>query len=122
MKLQIWDTAGRERFRTITSSYYRGAHGIFLIYDVTDRQSFTSIVQYWKQKEMYARPETACILIGAKKDLSEERVVESIEGKELADSWSIPFIEVSAKDDEGINEAVLLLTDVVESRYVLNGL
>ena len=43
IKLQIWDTAGQERFRTITTSYFRGATGILLVYDVTDRQTFTSI-------------------------------------------------------------------------------
>ena len=43
---QIWDTAGQERFRTITKSYFRGAQGILLVYDVTDRQSFDSVVTW----------------------------------------------------------------------------
>jgi hypothetical protein len=43
---QIWDTAGQERFRTITKSYFRGAQGILLVYDVTDRQSFESVVTW----------------------------------------------------------------------------
>ncbi len=43
VKLQIWDTAGQERFRTITSAYYKGAHGILLVYDLTNGASFTDI-------------------------------------------------------------------------------
>jgi Ras-related protein Rab-1A len=47
VKLQIWDTAGHERFRTITSSYYRGAHAIMVVFDITDPQSFEDATEYW---------------------------------------------------------------------------
>jgi hypothetical protein len=50
--VQIWDTAGQERFRTITTSYFRGAQGILLVYDVTDRASFTAVRSWMKQIEM----------------------------------------------------------------------
>jgi len=46
--LTKWDTAGQDRFRTITSTYYKGAHGIMLVYDVTDRESFESL-KFWMQ-------------------------------------------------------------------------
>ena len=42
-KLQIWDTAGQDRFQTITSSYFKGAHGVLVTYDITDRESFSAI-------------------------------------------------------------------------------
>lgn len=48
VKYQIWDTAGQERFRTITSAYYKGSHGILLVFDLTDKQSFDSIDQFWR--------------------------------------------------------------------------
>jgi small GTP-binding protein len=43
LKFQIWDTAGQERYRTITQTYYKGAHGVLLVYSVTDRKSFESV-------------------------------------------------------------------------------
>jgi Ras-related protein Rab-1A len=49
VRLQIWDTAGQDRFRTITSSYYKGAHGIMLVFDVTDRESFDAL-RFWQQE------------------------------------------------------------------------
>lgn len=54
--LKIWDTAGQERFRTITTSYFRGAQGILLVYDVTDRNSFTSIRNWVSQIQMVIIP------------------------------------------------------------------
>jgi small GTP-binding protein len=47
IKLQIWDTAGQERFRTITSAYYKGAQGIFIVYDILNKQSFQDIDNFW---------------------------------------------------------------------------
>jgi hypothetical protein len=47
VKLQIWDTAGQERFRTITGAYYKGAHAILVVYDITKRESFEDIDNFW---------------------------------------------------------------------------
>ena len=47
VKLQIWDTAGQEQFRTITSTYYRGAHGILMVYDITNQKSYDDIKEFW---------------------------------------------------------------------------
>lgn len=58
---QIWDTAGQERFRTITKSYFRGAQGILLVYDVTDRQSFESVVTWVEDIEKVCRTCCYCL-------------------------------------------------------------
>jgi Ras-related protein Rab-1A len=55
VKLQLWDTAGQERFRTIASSYYRGAHGIIVVYDVTDQSSFQNVKQWMTEIDRYSR-------------------------------------------------------------------
>lgn len=65
IKLQIWDTGGQERFRTITQSYYRSANGIILCYDITCRQSFESSMRRWiDDVSKFAVPNVAKILIG----------------------------------------------------------
>jgi small GTP-binding protein len=67
-KVQIWDTGGQERFRTITSSYYRGAHLIILVYDVTCRDSFEHIQQWLGEVDRYASDRALCMVLGNKID------------------------------------------------------
>jgi len=98
VKLQIWDTAGQERFRNITRSYYRGAHGIMIVYDVTNEQSFNNIDFWLKEVDKYASPTVYKILIGNKCDRIEERVVSYEDGKNVAERLNMQFMETSAKD------------------------
>ena len=51
--MKKWDTAGQDRFKTITCSYYKGAHGIMVVYDVTDRESFDSINNWMQEIDKY---------------------------------------------------------------------
>ena len=75
IKMQIWDTAGQERFRTIVSSYYRGAHGIIVVYDVTDRQSFCKIQHWLKEIENYGTDSVCKLIVGNKCDGNNEDVI-----------------------------------------------
>ena len=75
MKLQ--DTAGQERFRTITSSYYRGAHGIIVVYDCTDQESFNNVKQWLEEIERYACENVNKLLVGNKCDLTTKKVVDT---------------------------------------------
>ena len=110
IKLNIWDTAGQERFKTITSTYYKGAHGIILVYDITDRESFNNIENWLNEVKKHAGAQVVKLLIGNKCDLEEERVVNTKEGKELADNLGISFLETSAKQRTNIDEAFMTLT------------
>ena len=75
VKLQIWDTAGQERFSTITSSYYRGAHGIIVVFDVTNKSTFDRVSVWMQQVSENAPKGVTCVLVGNKIDLDHKRVV-----------------------------------------------
>lgn len=104
LKLQLWDTAGQDRYRNIVSSYYRGTSGLILVYDITNRNSFTNL-DYWLNQCSYPQLNCAKLLIGNKSDLTGLRQVSQNEGKELADKLGMEFLETSAKEDLGVNEA-----------------
>lgn len=116
VKMQIWDTAGQERFRTITSSYYRGAHGIIIVYDVTDRDSFNDVKNWMQEIEKYAMENVNKLLVGNKCDLSNKKVVTYDEGKELADSYGIRFVETSAKNAHNVDQAFHLMAGEIKQR------
>ncbi len=68
VKLTIWDTAGQERFRTLASSYYRGAHGVILVYDVCNRTSFDDVTATWlKELTTYAEVDEMVLMVIANK-------------------------------------------------------
>ena len=99
-----WDTAGQERFRTITTSYYKGAQGIVIVYDVTDSASFDHVKSWMNDIDKFAKEGVFKILVGNKSDLVEQRKISKEKGKQLADSYGIPFIETSAKSSENIEK------------------
>ena len=104
IKVQIWDTAGHERFRTITYSYYRGANAIIIVFDLSDKKSFISITEWLKQIEKHAKENVFKFLVGNKSDLEDERQVAYEEAKQYADEHDLPYIETSAKNGININE------------------
>ena len=105
IKMKIWDTAGQERFKNIIASYYRGAHGILLLYDVTDKDSFKNLSNWLIEIEKNASKNVLKVLIGNKCDLEDKRLVSYNQGKEFADTYGLKFIETSAKKNLNVNEA-----------------
>ncbi|XP_020548759.1 ras-related protein RABC2a isoform X2 [Sesamum indicum] len=104
--------AGQERFGTLISSYYRGAHGIILVYDVTRRETFTSLSKTWtKELELYCNnPDCIKILVGNKVDRESERAVTTEEGLALALEHKCLFLECSAKTQANVNQCFKELT------------
>lgn len=115
VKLQIWDTAGHERFRTITNAFYRGAMGILLVYDITNKQSFANISHWIKNiTEQCSGGDAPAILIaGNKSDLNERRVVSLEEAQEMAEFHHVKCMETSAQSGQNIEEAFLYLAEQI---------
>ena len=104
IKLQIWDTAGQDRFRAITKNYYKGANGIILIYDVTNLQSYENVKNWITQIKDEANPNVIIYLAGNKVDVKdEERVVKTEDGQRIADEYKLKFYETSAKSGINVN-------------------
>ena len=96
-----------ERFRTITSTYYRGAHGIIVVYDVTDLRSFTDVKQWLLEIDRYASENVIKLLVGNKIDHHQLRAVSTEQGKDFADHLGIDFLETSAKTDINVEQAFM---------------
>jgi small GTP-binding protein len=103
IKLNIWDTAGQEKYRSLAALYYRGASCAVLVYDITDRDTFQHAQNYW-MSELKTECGTNLVLavVGNKSDLSLQRVVSIDEGRELAERNNATFFETSALDDVNI--------------------
>mmetsp|Transcript_50377 Transcript_50377/g.126465 ORF Transcript_50377/g.126465 Transcript_50377/m.126465 type:complete len:210 (+) Transcript_50377:359-988(+) len=122
VKLQIWDTAGQERFRTITSSYYRGAHGIMVVYDVTDNVSYNNVKEWLQEIDKFGSETVSRLLVGNKSDLVAKKVVMESTAREFADQFGMHFVETSAKDNKGVEEAFTMMTeDIMEKLQIGSG-
>ncbi|KAI5074310.1 hypothetical protein GOP47_0010271 [Adiantum capillus-veneris] len=122
IKAQIWDTAGQERFKAVTSAYYRGAVGALVVYDISRRQSFDDIGRWLEELRVHSDMSVVAMLVGNKCDLEHLREVSQEEGRSLAESEGMYFMETSALDSTNVHKAFqTVVTEIynVVSRKVL---
>lgn len=115
IKIQIWDTAGQETFRSITRTYYKGCAAVLLVYDVTNKESFKNLTYWLQEIKENIEPYTKIILIGNKCDLDAssiftKRVISIEEGQTFANQYNLDYIETSAKTGKNINKAFEVVT------------
>ena len=118
IKVQLWDTAGQDRYRTIAKNYYKGSHGILLLYDVTKTNSFENIREWIRdiREEVYEK--AIIFLIGNKIDKKEDRKIQTEQGAKLAEEFNLPFFEASAKSGENVDEIFKALYKKISEVYI----
>jgi small GTP-binding protein len=116
VKLQIWDTAGQEKFRSIAKSYFRHAVGVVLVFSIADRKSFDDLSLWLNDVHQLCDPNAAITLVGNKSDLSGQRKVTSADAQIFATSHQLTYIETSARAGDNVAEAFLRATRAVYER------
>jgi small GTP-binding protein len=105
IKLQIWDTAGQESFKSVTRIFYRGAHCVFLTYDVTREETFVNLLDWLKEIKQHASEEVRVYLIGNKSEMEEQREVTFQRALEFANEYKLHKVfETSAKTGYNVEE------------------
>ena len=115
-KIELWDTAGQERFFSITSQYFRGSDGCFIVYDITNQNSFEKIDKWVGALKRECAEKISIVLIGNKCDLEEKRVITKNMGMEKAKTLQCPFFETSALSNCNIDEAVKTMIDIIYAK------
>ena len=108
VQLDVWDTAGQDRFRSLIPSYYKRAAGALVVYDITNMETFKSIHSWMNEINDHADQDILKMVIGNKTDLEAERIVWETDGEELAKQYGSAFMETSALD--GINMKEVFFT------------
>jgi len=124
MKLSLWDTAGQETYKSITRSYFRGASGALLVFDITRRNTFNSATSWLHDLRQIAEEDIVVVLVGNKADLAPSSTVAADNAKpnqrqvtrEEAEEWCkenkvMQYVETSAKSGEGVERAFLEVSE-----------
>ncbi|KAJ5077774.1 ras-related protein rab-11a [Anaeramoeba ignava] len=109
IQLKVWDTAGQEIFRSITQSYYRGSNGAFIVYDITNEDSFNELENWIVEFQKNAQESAVPMIIGNKCDLEKDRKIPKEKGEKFAKKNKALFMETSAKDGTNIEEVFQML-------------
>nr|KAG5688042.1 hypothetical protein BaRGS_003588 [Batillaria attramentaria] len=104
VRLQIWDTAGQDRFRNIVATFYRNANGILLVYDVTDMDSFLNVRTWLGEIDRYSGHKAKKVLVGNKSDLESQRQVSLETARVMAQDGGMMHLETSAKTSSNVEQ------------------
>ena len=107
VRLQIWDTAGSEQYRSVTRSYYRASAIALLVYDITRKQTFDHLGQWLDEARINGNPYISAVVVGNKVDLFGQREVSLEDAQKWAKDKGCLFIETSAKFRQGVDEAFI---------------
>jgi Ras-related protein Rab-2A len=110
MKLSLWDTAGQETYKSVTRSYFRGASGALLVFDISRRPTFEHVTDWLNDLRQIAEPDIVVVLVGNKSDLASGEENKREVTRQEAEEWTrrngvLEYVETSAKSGEGVEMA-----------------
>ena len=116
--VSIWDTAGQEKYSSITNIFYKDCQGVLIIFDITNKESFDQIENHWipQLKKIVNLDEISVCFVGNKIDLEESRAVDKEQGEILAFKHGFVYREISALMNEGVDDCVSALTEKIVLR------
>ncbi len=130
MKLSLWDTAGQETYKSVTRSYFRGASGALLVFDLSRKQTFQHATDWLNDLRQIAEPDIVVVLVGNKADLAQEEENKREVTKEEAEDWArrngvLEYVETSAKSGENVENAFMRVSEriyqnIQAGKYDLN--
>ncbi|BGP32221.1 hypothetical protein JCM10296v2_004001 [Rhodotorula toruloides] len=113
LKVQCWDSAGQERFRSVTRNYYRGACGAVVVFDITSRRSFESLTSWLSDARALASPDLEVVIVGNKLDQEDDRQVPYLEASRWAQEHGALYVETSSKTGENVEQPFILLARAI---------
>ena len=116
IKIQLWDTAGQEKYRAMTKNLYLKSQGIIILFDITNETSFINLKNWMSQIKESCGEDIPILLVGNKIDLEDKRVINKERAMEYANNENIEYIEVSSKTGENINKALTSLLQKILKR------
>ena len=130
MKLSLWDTAGQETYKSVTRSYFRGASGALLVFDLSRKQTFQHVTDWLNDLRQIAEPDIVVMLVGNKADLAQQENNKREVTKEEAEEWAkrngvMEYVETSAKSGENVEKAFMRVAEriyqnIQAGKYDLN--
>ncbi|CEJ81637.1 Putative Ras-related protein RABB1b [[Torrubiella] hemipterigena] len=130
MKLSLWDTAGQETYKSVTRSYFRGASGALLVFDLSRKQTFEHVTDWLNDLRQIAEPDIVVILVGNKADLTQQANNKREVTRQEAEEWAkrngvMEYVETSAKSGENVEMAFMRVADriyqnIQAGKYDLN--
>ena len=117
IKAQIWDTAGQEKYKSITGAYFKGSKGALVVYDITQKSTYESLEKWVNDLKSAGDPKITIILIGNKSDLEENRQVSKEQGEEKAKSFGCAFLETSALSGDNIGKAFNMMVKEIFEKF-----
>eukprot|EP00742_Colponemidia_sp_Colp-10_P002257 GILJ01002411.1.p1 GENE.GILJ01002411.1~~GILJ01002411.1.p1 ORF type:complete len:202 (-),score=23.82 GILJ01002411.1:501-1106(-) len=113
IKFQIWDTAGQEKYHSLAPMYYRGAAAAIVVYDITRKQSFSTLKTWVKELKTLGPENIVIAIAGNKSDLTEHQEVAPADARAYAEEIGAIFKETSAKENRGVQELFVDITKLL---------